>query len=160
MRSLRTPILTNWLADPDIQALGDGEIKVIIDALALVMYADMDISQVEEHEYENLIATFPLPEEEERWTTYSREAITRALQPNDDQYEARARELASVVPAWARAKVYGMLVTVSVADRTVTGDEEDALAVFADAFGFDDAQAHTLFIQTLASLNLTEEDTD
>jgi len=153
MRSLRAPILQQWLADRDLQELAEGEVHAIIDALALTMMADYEVGAAEYDEFASLMLV--LPGTEQQHEDYLPTAVEKAaLVESPAELAAFAAEVANRLAPDIHEKLFSMFVTLMVADREISPDEEVVLRAFADAFQLPSDRTNVIFHKTLERLGL------
>lgn len=156
MRSLRAQILQQWLADPDIQDLTLGEVRAVIDALALTMMADYEVGVSEYEEFASLMLALPGTEQEHE--DYVPTAVEKAaVVESPAELAAFAEDIAQRLHERVHEKVFSMFVTMMVADREISADEEVVLRAFADAFGLAGERTDVIFRKTLEKLGLAVE---
>jgi hypothetical protein len=159
MRSLRAEILQSWLTDRDIQELGGSEVRAVIDALALAVYADFEVNIEEEVELESLLMALPRPTGGTDREAEMEEAKTWAANVESaESLSAFIDSVATRLPKKVYDKVYAMVVTITVADRELLPDEETVLAAFAEGFGISERRAAEITAGTLRRLRLETED--
>ena len=151
--------LQRWLTDRDLQDLAEAEVKAVIDALALALYADFKINTCENDEFESLLMVLSWGRDPSAFDSarYAEVARMKAGAVKDPEaLDAYARDVAARLHGTVREKCYSMIVTLTVADNELSTDEEDVLRTFAKAFDIDDARSEAIYQATLKALNKVE----
>jgi len=149
-----------WLADRDLQELSPDHTRAIIDALALAVYADLNVDEQEEEAFDSLVLSLPCGwSEVEDLDIHASKAVKAAATIGSvEGLRARANEIAATIPEHVRDQVFSMLIAVAVADLEMHEHEVTALTVFGEAFGFDQAKADMIYADTIEGLGLVEGD--
>ncbi len=158
MKSLRGEILSTWLTDKSIQDLKDGEIEAIIDALTLAIQADFEASEVEEEEFSSLLMALPQASDLVRRTEHIKRSRDKAAQVSTaEALSEYVHHVASRLSEGIYERVYSMVVTLVVADRELSPDEEVVLEAFAEEFDISAERSKEIFEGTLSKLGLKNE---
>jgi uncharacterized tellurite resistance protein B-like protein len=147
-----------WASDSALKTLGAEGAQHLVDALALVAYADLKIGQAESSAYDEIITSLPidsdlLPD----LITYADAARERAGSLKDsDAVSARLVDVAAKVPEDVRSQVFGMAVAMVVIDKELAESEVSVLKAFGKALGLTDEATETVFDEIVAGLGLVE----
>ncbi len=147
-----------WASDPALKALGAEDAQHLVDALALVAYADLKLDQDESSAYDEILTTLPVDSDVlTDLITYADGARERAKSlKNSDEVSTRLSEVATQIPENVRSQVFGMAVAIAVIDKELAESEVKAIKAFGTALGLEDDKAEAVFDEIVAGLGLVE----
>ena len=147
-----------WITDEKLQGLDMGEAKCVIDALALMVYADLRQEGAEAAAFESASMSLPFG-----WSEIadleahaaSASASASAL-GSEDEIVDRVVEVAASIPSQVREQVLGMVIAIAVSDSELHENEAGILNVFAQTFEIEEDRAGAIFEEIVAAMGLEE----
>lgn len=143
--------LEGALDDEGLADLPREGVLAVVEALALAVYADGKIEDVERRRFESAVADLPFSFDEEARSRVIGEAAARAIEAaargTPQAFEDFARAVAARLPeAPVRQRVFRTMARIAVADRDFdeSGPEMAVLGAFAAAFGMDPVHARAI----------------
>ena len=153
-------IAHRWSSDPVLRDLDVEDAQHVIDAIALAVFADMEIDESEEETLEELVDQLVLPaswSEAVELRAYAAASCREAaLMSGFDMLRERALDIGARIPVEAQPQVFSMLVAVTVADREMAEGEGELLTAFVEAFELSEDEAEQIYEETLEALGLVE----
>ena len=145
-----------WLKDAELQALELEQVKAIIDALALTMYADFSSDDQEQGAFTSMMLSLPCGwADTAELSDYAEEAREAASKlSSNEELLAHAKEIAGRIPESVRRQAFEMSVALTIADRELTMGEAAVLSAFGEELGFDEASSIEIYEEILDALGL------
>lgn len=145
-----------WFRDEALQALDVEQARGVIDALSLMMFADLETDSDEASAYDAVAMTLPFGWSE--IAELSGHAETAAAQAaglkSTDAVLVQVDQIAKDISTSVRPQVFSMVVAIAVSDRELKDSEAAVLTRFAEGFGFSAEEGQRIYQDTLDAMGL------
>jgi uncharacterized tellurite resistance protein B-like protein len=145
-----------WRRDPSIQRLGFDQVKAVVDALVITVYAHAEVHPREEEEFNKFLISLPCDISElAALDTHIESAKEKAQRVRKlSELEVWAGEIRGYLPDDVLPQVYSMISAIVVADKKIRTQEKAVLALFANAFDISAERAAIIFTQIMNEFGL------
>lgn len=145
-----------WRRDPAVQRMTFEQVKAVVDALVITVYAHTEVHPREEEEFSKFILSLPCDITElAELDAHIEDAKLKAQRVRRiTDLERWAGAIRGDLPDDVLRQVYSMVSAIVVADKKIRTQEKAVLAIFATAFDIGPKEAAVIFTQTMNEFGL------